>query len=579
MIYESQPVFIHSLFRSGSTYFFNVFRRSPAKYWCYQEPLNEYLLHAATAPERLLDIHEQTSTYLRHPSLSRPYFYEFYPLATEVGRLFRKEFPYDHYFLSETDDITDLKAYLTALIEGAQGRPVFQCCRSAGRVARCHKECGGKHIFLWRNPWDQWWSYKVDYYFDKVNLMIANAQSPPLFIRQLRNDLGITPFHSHDIWLEFKHFDLHRLDAAGSYTLFYALWCHAMLEARPYCDISINIDQLSLSELYRNEILSALDDMGIKGLDLSDAAIPIGVYGKQDVDFFSGLEDRVHGLLLQNGYNQAQVDEMLALRREHTIPSNEIGPLDQVLARDALRARELSRRYETEIHYWQNELNLADQRANQAEANAREAQAHAEQAQARAREASEHAVAAEARAEHAEAKAEQAELQAAQANERANQAEANTREAQAHAEQAEARAHEAEQRLAALYNSISWRITAPLRTPPVRFVYRQIIHIKEQGFIGRVKFVSGNLLKIGEAKAVHFIEDHPGLYNTVLKWLHRLGLYEQARAFYRKVTRHNSDAPSACPAPPVMDTGLEDLSPRAREIYLQLKEAIEKRHK
>jgi len=243
----------------------------------------------------------------------------------------------------------------------------------------------------------------------------------------------------------------------------------------------------------------------------------------------------------------------------------------------------------------------AEQRASEALQRAEQAEERAHNAEDAAREASEHAVAAEARAEHAEAKADQAELQAAQANERASQAEVNARKAQARADQAEqrasealqreahqlsdrvmqaeARAHEAELRLAAIYNSKSWRITAPLRTPPVRFVYRQIIRIKEQGFIGRVKFVSGNLLKIGGAKAVHFIEDHPGLYNTVLKWLHRLGLYEQARAFYRRVTHHNQDAPSACPAPPVMDTGLEDLSPRAREIYLQLKEAIEKRHK
>jgi len=258
----------------------------------------------------------------------------------------------------------------------------------------------------------------------------------------------------------------------------------------------------------------------------------------------------------------------------------------------------------------------AESRASQAEANARKAQARADQAEQRAsealqraeqaeerahhaedaaREASERAVAAEARAEHAEAKAEQAELQAAQASERANQAEANAREAQARADQAEqrasealqavaqltdrvlqaeARAHEAEQRLAALYNSISWRITAPLRTPPVRFVYRQIIRIKEQGFIGRVKFVSSNLLKIGGAKAVHFIEDHPGLYNTALKWIHRLGLYEQARAFYRRVTRHNSDAPFTCP-PPVTNIESEALSPRAREIYSQLKNGLD----
>jgi acetyl/propionyl-CoA carboxylase alpha subunit len=270
----------------------------------------------------------------------------------------------------------------------------------------------------------------------------------------------------------------------------------------------------------------------------------------------------------------------------------------------------------TEAKAEQAELQAAqaNERANQAEANAREAQARAEQAEQRASEALQRAEQAEERAHHAEnaareaseravaaeTRAEQAELQAAQANERANQAEANARKAQARAEQAEqrasealqreahqlsdrvlqaeARAHEAELRLAAIYNSKSWRITAPLRTPPVRFVYRQIIHIKEQGFIGRVKFVSNNLLKIGEAKAVHFIEDHPGLYNTALKWIHRLGLYALARAFYRRVTRHSQNAPFTCPAP-VTNIESEALSPRAREIYLQLKEAIERRHK
>jgi len=171
--------------------------------------------------------------------------------------------------------------------------------------------------------------------------------------------------------------------------------------------------------------------------------------------------------------------------------------------------------------------------------------------------------------------------EAGKAQARADQAEQRASEAlQAVAQltdrvlQAEARAHEAEQRLAALYNSISWRITAPLRTPPVRFVYRQIIRIKEQGFIGRVKFVSSNLLKIGEAKAVHFIEDHPGLYNTALKWIHRLGLYEQARAFYRRVTRHSQNAPFTCP-PPVTNIESEALSPRAHEIYSQLKNGLD----
>ena len=37
------PVVIRSLFRSGSTWLFGVFRRAEAGYWCYQEPFNEGL--------------------------------------------------------------------------------------------------------------------------------------------------------------------------------------------------------------------------------------------------------------------------------------------------------------------------------------------------------------------------------------------------------------------------------------------------------------------------------------------------------------------------------------------------------
>ena len=35
------PIFVHSVFRSGSVYIFNVFRRSKYKYYSLQEPLHE----------------------------------------------------------------------------------------------------------------------------------------------------------------------------------------------------------------------------------------------------------------------------------------------------------------------------------------------------------------------------------------------------------------------------------------------------------------------------------------------------------------------------------------------------------
>jgi len=47
------PIYIHSLFRAGSTYLFHVFRRSKAGYWCYQEPLHEVAFIAKHNPDIL----------------------------------------------------------------------------------------------------------------------------------------------------------------------------------------------------------------------------------------------------------------------------------------------------------------------------------------------------------------------------------------------------------------------------------------------------------------------------------------------------------------------------------------------
>ena len=50
---NATPIFIHSLFRSGSTYLFKLCRSSPAGYWCYQEPLHEAVLAANEDPRKV----------------------------------------------------------------------------------------------------------------------------------------------------------------------------------------------------------------------------------------------------------------------------------------------------------------------------------------------------------------------------------------------------------------------------------------------------------------------------------------------------------------------------------------------
>jgi len=344
---NKSSIFIHSLFRSGSTYVFNVFRRSDRGYYCYQEPLNEQLNYAATDPELLLDIGKNTQKYLRHPKLDKPYFYEFYAIADEVGRYFRKEFSYDQYFTAEKGDYTELKDYFMALQNGAQGLPVFQCCRTSGRVAGIKSECGGVHIFLWRNPWDQWWSYKKG--FETNNLLIYNAKNLSPFLMALKKEIKLPSFHDANIFTEYEYFKSHRLDSTESYTLYYALWCHAMLEAKPHCELEISIDKLSSSNSYRNEVMDKLVHRGIDGLDFSDCSVPMAIYGKDDGDFFLKIENHIHELLLIHGYSDEQVNglKLLCSERQESLVDTSVPENSAV--RDSMRAREYLQQIETEF--------------------------------------------------------------------------------------------------------------------------------------------------------------------------------------------------------------------------------------
>ena len=338
------PIFVHSLFRAGSTYVFNCFRRSPNGYWCFQEPLNEYIHNAATCPDALLKLQEDNAKHLRHPAMDRPYFYEFFPLAPQIRDTFHPEFSYDEYF-SDTPSETDaLCHYLSGLAEGAKGRPVFQECRSAGRVSAIRRCLGGTHLFLWRNPWDQWWSYKVDSHFEICNLQILAAKHAPAPFLELRERFGFVA-RGRDI----GDFVGQRLNAAGSYTLFFALWCHAMLEARPRCDFALNIDSLSLDEDYRTSLLRQMELHNVAGVDFSDCAIPMGIYGQEDIAFFNGLEQHVIEIFLRHGYSSADLEEVRLLREQHYNPRRTENTPPKEIEREFERLRHLARRLETEL--------------------------------------------------------------------------------------------------------------------------------------------------------------------------------------------------------------------------------------
>lgn len=155
-------VFLHSSFRTSSTWLWDRFRRLPTTR-AYCEVFHEIL--TTLKPE---DVNTHTSDGWRskHGDVA-PYFLEFMPaLKPEGGALhYRDGMAFDRYVPAEgvRGDIDAEQehylAHLAALAEDAGKVPVLSCTRSPGRLRGIRNRLGGWHIFLYRDLYQQWMSY------------------------------------------------------------------------------------------------------------------------------------------------------------------------------------------------------------------------------------------------------------------------------------------------------------------------------------------------------------------------------------------------------------------------------------
>ncbi len=497
---KKEPIFIHSLFRAGSTYLFNVFRRASTGYYCYQEPLHELALYARENQSLLFSDHgSEKANLLRHPKLELPYFQELHDVAETCLRHLKREDIYKAYFLDEGP--SGGCEYFRSLISEAKGRAVIQECRTASRMAMLKRELTATHIYLWRNPWDQWWSYKVASYFDTANQLILNASPHPEVISKLREEIGFEESHAEGIDIQFEWYGKRPLSSENSFLIFYVLWFLALRDGIDNADHLVNIDRLSDDHAYRQKIIEELRSSGIHGLDLSDCRIHQSIYGEQDYKFFKVLEDKAHGLLLLSGTPQHVIDGIVSMRKEFEpkIQQGEGATASSFdLLRDAERARSLalqSNNFAITQCARNNQLALAEEQyrnlAEERTAIALEAETRAMQAETRARNAEERTAQAEAEAQEAKSRSSLAEARAKDAETLALESEAKALQAATFAQRDKAAADEAlfqiqrkeeealrlekllhqstqetfamHERLLQLHASTSWRVTKPLR--------------------------------------------------------------------------------------------------------------------
>ena len=169
----------------------------------------------------------------------------------------------------------------------------------------------------------------------------------------------------------------------------------------------------------------------------------------------------------------------------------------------------------------------------------------------------------------AEAAAQKAEIKAQQAEVKAQQAEVKAQQAEVKAQQAEVKAQQLAQQFHAVCNSKSWRVTAPLR-----WLSAQTNRLQQDGWIARLRaLVKKTLRKLNQK-----LLDHPHLRQRLIDWSHRLGLYPRLKSMYSKVMSVPLRG-SVQLQHGTIPTELGHLTPRARQIYAELKRVVARHQK
>ncbi|MDN0076842.1 class I SAM-dependent methyltransferase [Crenobacter sp. SG2303] len=137
-------------------------------------------------------------------------------------------------------------------------------------------------------------------------------------------------------------------------------------------------------------------------------------------------------------------------------------------------------------------------------------------------------------------------------------------------EQAESVAQAANAQLYAVLASRSWQITKPLR-----WCGLQARRLRDEGFVSRAKALVKKIGRPVVKRAMEFVNARPVLRKNIIELINRLGLYERIRRRYW-ILQGKTHKVSPLVIGRSFVNEFSDLSPRARQIYADLKIEIKK---
>ncbi len=247
-------IFIHSMWRTSSTYVWHTFRRMDEVKGFY-EPFHPCL--RVMTPGNSQGVNKRN---LGH-SVGAPYWLEYEELATEEGGIphFRRNFAVKKYVPMARGLSDEERAYIKLLVENAESHGKQACLgfvRSCMRAGAIRADFGGVHIALVRNPFTQFTSSRQQNFMggiDSVTQVITSS------------------FVKIGKWYErqCENLEADRVDAV-KFAVYYVL---SNVTAMIHSDLTVDTDRLAMDLAYRSETCGKI--AGLTGIspDFSDCIV------------------------------------------------------------------------------------------------------------------------------------------------------------------------------------------------------------------------------------------------------------------------------------------------------------------
>jgi hypothetical protein len=248
---QAQPIFLHGLWRSGTTFVWSCFRKHGGTY-CFYEPLHHGL---AKLTRRRIERESPTVFEMnRHPTLSAPYFAEFAPLVRGRGvQDHRRAFAYERWSMDASESHPVLERYIESLLTLAwrqERAPVLGFTRSSLRIGWMKRRFGGFHLAIRRSPQAVWASFRAEqslgnnaYFLMALEVAMRNAAEPDF--APLAESLRLPKCSPWQGSKRQRLAILERLSDAETFRLVYWLHCLAARHASVHADLVLDLERLA----------------------------------------------------------------------------------------------------------------------------------------------------------------------------------------------------------------------------------------------------------------------------------------------------------------------------------------------